>query len=78
MGAYPWQSHLMEILDTLYTFTKDFEALEQSFKRFSIVEEINGEMLQVLTRVYWMKVEEKYLNWAIEISDHYLLKTDFS
>ena len=77
MGASPWQDRMMEILDTLYTYSEDFETLEQYFNRASIVEEINGEMLQVLTRVYWMKGDEKYLNWAIQIADHYLLETDF-
>jgi hypothetical protein len=78
MGASPWQDRMMEILDALYDYTEDFGVLEQYFKRPSAVEEINGEMLQVLTRVYWMTGKEKYLNWAIEIADHYLLEKDFS
>ncbi|MDG1291787.1 MAG: hypothetical protein P8N91_05355 [Flavobacteriaceae bacterium] len=78
MGASPWQDRMMEILDALYDHTEDFQSLEQYFKRSSAVEEINGEMLQVLTRVYWMTGEEKYLNWAIEIADHYILESDFS
>lgn len=78
MGTSPWQDRMMEILDALYAFTEDFGVLEQYFKRPSAVEEINGEMLQVLTRVYWMTGKEKYLNWAIDIADHYLLEMDFS
>jgi len=78
MGSSPWQDRMMEILEALSSITKDFEDLEQYFSRSSVVAEINGEMLQVLTRVFWMTGEEKYLNWAIEIADHYLLETDFS
>ena len=39
---------------------------------------IHGEMLQTLSRVYWMTGDNKYLNWAIQIADLYLLQTDFS
>ena len=78
MGASPWQDRMMEILDELFRHTDDFTELEKYFKRASSVEEINGEMLQILSRVYWMTGKEKYLNWAIKIADHYLLEMDFS
>ena len=78
MGDSPWQNRMMEMLDELYTHIEDFSALEKYFKRSSSVEEINGEMLQTLSRVYWMTGEEKYLNWAIKIADKYLLEIDFS
>ena len=42
------------------------------------MEEINGEMLQILSRVFWMTADDKYLNWAISIADHYLLEKDLS
>ena len=63
-------SILSEILDELFRHTDDFTELEKYFKRASSVEEINGEMLQILSRVYWMTGKEKYLNWAIKISTH--------
>lgn len=78
MGASPWQDRMMEMLDELFRHTDDFTELEKYFKRASSVEEINGEMLQILSRVYWMTGKEKYLNWAIKIADHYLLEMDFS
>lgn len=78
MGASPWQDRMMEMLDELFRHTDDFIELEKYFKRASSVEEINGEMLQILSRVYWMTGKEKYLNWAIKIADHYLLEMDFS
>lgn len=78
MGASPWQERMMEMLDELFRHTDDFTELEKYFKRASSVEEINGEMLQILSRVYWMTGKEKYLNWAIKIADHYLLEMDFS
>ena len=30
-------------------------------------------MLQVLSRIYWMTGEKKYLQWAIRLGDYYLL-----
>lgn len=78
MGASPWQDRMMAMLDELFRHTDDFIELEKYFKRASSVEEINGEMLQILSRVYWMTGKEKYLNWAIKIADHYLLEMDFS
>ena len=78
MGASPWQDRMMEMLDELFRHTDDFNELEKYFKRASSVEEINGEMLQILSRVYWMTGKVKYLNWAIKIADHYLLEMDFS
>jgi len=35
--------------------------------------EVNGELLQVLSRVYWMTGEQKYLDWAFRLGDFYLL-----
>lgn len=35
--------------------------------------EIDGEMLQVLARAYWMTGRETYLNYALRLGDYYLL-----
>jgi hypothetical protein len=78
IGKSPWQNRMMEILEELSHYTEDFNALEKFFTRASSVEEINGEMLQILSRVFWMTADEKYLNWAISIADHYLLEKDLS
>ena len=78
IGPSPWQDRMMEILEELLRYTDEFTDLEKYFKRTSSVEEIHGEMLQTLSRVYWMTGDNKYLNWAIQIADLYLLQTDFS
>lgn len=78
MGPSPWQDRMMEMLNELFLYIEDFNSLEKYFNRSSSVEEINGEMLQTLSRVYWMTGEEKYLNWAIKMADQYLLEMDFS
>jgi len=36
------------------------------------VVEVNGDLLQVLSRMYWFTGEREYLEWAAEITDYYL------
>ena len=73
MRASTWQDRMMEMLDELLNHTNDFTELTKYFKRASSLEDINREILQIFSRVYWMTGMEKYLNRAIKIADHYLL-----
>jgi hypothetical protein len=80
IGPSPWNDRMMEMLDDLQEYMKEAGSLESVYpERMASVEEVNGEMLQTLSRVYWMTGEQKYLDWAIEIGDYYLLgKRDLS
>ncbi|GEO03731.1 hypothetical protein AAE02nite_13950 [Adhaeribacter aerolatus] len=72
MGPSPWRDRMMEMLGDLpevYSVLKNIDQLGD-YKVAS--EEVNGEMLQTLCRVYWMTGDEKYLDWAIKIGDYYL------
>ncbi|MDB4583337.1 hypothetical protein N9164_09310, partial [Draconibacterium sp.] len=73
IGKSPWQDRMMEMLDDLSEYMTDVNDLEKYFDRTASIEEVNGEMLQTLSRVYWMTDEQKYLDWAIKIGDYYLL-----
>ncbi len=73
MGQSPWNARMMEMLDDLLDYMEHPQNLENYFERIASIEEVNGEMLQTLSRVYWMTGDEKYLNWATEIGDYYLL-----
>lgn len=73
IGESPWQDRMMEMVDELHLYMDDFDNIAKYFNNASNVEEINGEMLQTLSRVYWMTGEDKYLNWAIKIADKYLI-----
>ncbi len=73
IGPSPWNDRMMEMLDDLLVYMEHPQNLENLFERIASIEEVNGEMLQTLSRVYWMTGDEKYLNWAIEIGDYYLL-----
>jgi len=74
IGPSPWTKRMMEMLDDLseyYTVLKNIDQLD-TYKAVS--EEVNGSMLQTLSRVYWMTGNEKYLDWAIKIGDYYLVE----
>jgi len=73
IGKSPWQDRMMEMLDDLSEYMTDVSDLEKYFERTASIEEVNGEMLQTLARVYWMTGDQKYLDWAIKIGDYYLL-----
>ena len=73
IGQSPWQDRMMEMLDDLSGYMTKVSDLEDYFERTATIEEVNGEMLQTLSRVYWMTGEQKYLDWATRIGDYYLL-----
>ncbi len=74
IGLSPWHDRMMEMLDDLEEFMGNPKDLETLFKeRQASIEEVNGEMLQTLSRIYWMTGDKKYLDWAERIGDYYLL-----
>jgi hypothetical protein len=73
IGSSPWNDRMMEMLDDLLDYMEHPQNLENYFERIASIEEVNGEMLQTLSRVFWMTGNQKYLDWAITIGDYYLL-----
>ncbi len=70
LGPSPWRDRMMAILDDMWERAN----VETPFgKIVSTNVEVNGEMLQTLSRIHWMTGEEKYLEWAIRLGDYYLL-----
>lgn len=73
IGKSPWSDRMMEMLKDLpeyYTLFKDIDKLGP-YKVAS--EEVNGDMLQTLVRVFWFTGDEKFLDWAVKIGDFYML-----
>jgi len=70
LGPSPWCDRMLAILDDIF---KNAPIETKYGKIPSTSQEINGEMLQTLSRIYWMTVDKKYLQWAIRIGDYYLL-----
>jgi hypothetical protein len=70
IGETAWSQRMVDILDDIWKNA----SYDSPFGKIpSLNVEVNGELLQVLSRVYWMTGEEKYLNWAMRLGDYYLL-----
>ncbi len=78
IGESPWKERMMEMLNDLphvYKVFKGDDLIDEQGRQsiyLTASEEINGEMLQILSRVYWMTGDKEYLDWAISIADYYL------
>lgn len=70
LGVSPWSARMIGILDDIWKHAP----VETDYGNIVSTDvEVNGEMLQVLSRIYWMTGEQKYLDWAIRLGDYYLL-----
>ena len=70
IGQSPWTERMVELVDDCW----EHATIETPFGPI-VSENIenNGEMLQILPRLYWMTGRDKYLEWAIRLGDYYLL-----
>lgn len=73
IGNSPWLDRMLEMLDDVGEHYSVLRGLDQLGNYRAAMEEVNGEMLQILSRVYWLTGDQKYLDRAIEIGDFYLL-----
>ncbi|MEQ6118734.1 hypothetical protein [Reichenbachiella sp. MALMAid0571] len=73
IGDSPWKDRMLEMLDDLHLEFEVIKGADKLGQYNAPEEEVNGEMLQILSRVFWMTGEKKYLDWAIKIGDYYLL-----
>jgi hypothetical protein len=70
IGDSPWSERMIGLLDDIWKYAE----YETEFGNIpSLNVEVNGELLQVLSRIYWMTEDEKYLEWAFRLGDYYLL-----
>ena len=70
LGKSPWCDRMLAILDDIWKYAP----VDSPYGKIpSTSQEVNGEMLQTLSRIYWMTGEKKYLDWAIRLGDYYLL-----
>jgi hypothetical protein len=70
LGESPWSERMVAIVDDIW----ENAPVDTPFGKIaSESHEVNGEMLQALSRIYWMTGEKKYLDWAIRLGDYYLL-----
>lgn len=76
LGQSPWLDRMLTMLDDLNIYVDVAGEFDDSFGPAGQVE-INGDLLQVLSRIYWMTGERKYLDWAVQIGDYYLLRDGY-
>ncbi len=70
LGESPWSERMIAVLDDIWLYAQ----VSTPFGKIpSENVELNGEMMQVLSRIYWMTGDEKYLEWATRLADYYLL-----
>jgi hypothetical protein len=70
LGESPWSDRMISILDDMW----ENASVETDYgKIVSENMEVNGEMLQSLSRIYWMTGNQNYLEYAIRLGDYYLL-----
>lgn len=71
LGPSPWSERMISILDDLQKIVT--VAKPGKYLSDAAAIEVNGDLLQALSRVYWFTGDKKYLDWAVEIGDYYLL-----
>jgi hypothetical protein len=73
LGRSPWFDRMNEMIYDLNKEVVIADDIDEPGFGNAPKEEVNGELLQVLSRMYWATGDEKLLDWAISIGDYYLL-----
>jgi hypothetical protein len=73
LGSSQWSERMIELLDGIHEHINVYQELEGRKIGRASTEEVNGELLQALSRMYWMTGKNWYLDWGIKIGDYYLL-----
>lgn len=70
LGRTPWSDRMIAIVDSILQHS----SFETPFGKIpSNNVEVNGELMQVLSRLHFMNKDEAYLEMACRIADYYLL-----
>ncbi len=70
LGPSPWSQRMFGIVDDIWKHA----AVDTPYGKIpSTNVEVNGELLQALSRLYWMAGEKHYLEYAERLGDYYLL-----
>jgi len=71
---YPWFDRMRGLVDDIFKHAR----IDTPYGKIPSTNiEVNGELLQLLPRLYSMTGERKYLDWAHRLADHYLLTGKF-
>lgn len=72
--SYPWYGRMRGIVDDIFKHAR-YETPYGKLPSTNV--EVNGELLQLLPRLYSMTGEDTYLEWAHRLADYYLLPGGF-
>lgn len=72
LGESPWSKRMLNILNDLPKISRMAHDIRGDWFGNSATVEVNGDLLQVLSRMYWFTGKKEYLDWAVEIAEHYL------
>jgi hypothetical protein len=73
LGHSPWSERMLGIVEDIWKHAK----IETPFGKIPTRnQEVNGDLLQIGARLYWMTADETYLDNAIRVADYYLLGTN--
>jgi hypothetical protein len=71
---YPWFNRMRDLVDDIFKHAR----IDTPYGKIPSTNiEVNGELLQLLPRLYSMTGDQKYLNWAHRLADYYLLSGNF-
>lgn len=69
LGPTHWSGRMIGILDSIWKYAP----IDTPYGKIpSTNGEVNGEQLQVLSRLYWMTGDPRYREWAFRLADYYL------
>ena len=70
LGASPWSERAIGIVDDVWKNA----TIDTPFGKIPTHNfEVNGDLLQACSRLFWFTGDRKYLDWAIRLGDYYLL-----
>ncbi|UCH14964.1 MAG: hypothetical protein JSV22_03110 [Bacteroidales bacterium] len=70
LGTSPWSDRMLSIMNSIWEYAE----IETEFGVVpSTDHEVAGELLQSLSRIFWMTGEQKYIDWAIRLGNYFLL-----
>lgn len=70
LGPSPWSERMVGLIEDIWKNA----SIETPFGKIPTLNfEVNGDLLQANSRLYWFTGERKFLDWAIRLGDYYLL-----
>lgn len=73
LGHSPWSDRMLTMLRDLDEYFDVVDSFQDEDFGKAPQAEVNGELLQVLSRMYWMTGDKRFLEWAVEIGDFFLI-----